>query len=182
MASLLQCRSAFGPQTTRFVKGPRPPQLRRMDKTIRLINRQVIATVFLGLALSGGEAGAQAFGSGPPGTPTGSSMSGARIVGQPKPSQGRRIPNAKVFGDRAEERAYGKDFDDSYIRPKVRTGIRSGRSNEETATQGQSNLDGVNSGAFARQGPTAIGRSAVTHGSSRGSHGGRARIVRPAAK
>ena len=143
------------------------------------MNKRAIAAVLMGLALSGGEAGAQAFGSGPPGTPTGSSMSGARIVGAPKPGHGRRIPNAKVFGDTAEERAYGKDYDDSYIRPKIRTGVRSGRTNEETATEGRAGLDPINSGAYARQGPSAIGRSAVTHGSSF-SRGGRARIVKPA--
>ena len=87
--------------------------------------------------------------------------------------------HARVFGDTAEERAYGKDYDDSYIRPKVRTGLRSGRTNEETATEGRAGLDPINSGAYARQGPSAIGRSAVTHGSSF-SRSGRARIVRPA--
>ena len=150
-----------------------------MDKKIGWMNRAAVAAAFLALTLSGGEAGAQAFGSGPPGTPTGRSMSGARIVGAPKPAHGRRIPNAKVFGDTAEERAYGKDYDDSYIRPKVRTGLRSGRTNEETATEGRAGLDPINSGAYARQGPSAIGRSTVTHGSSF-SRSGRARIVRPA--
>lgn len=147
-----------------------------MDQIITQTTRWATALVLAGLTLSGGQALAQAFGSGPAGTPTGSSMSGARIVGAPPPLRGNRVPNARVFGDTAEERAYGKDYDDSYIRPKVRTGLRSGASNEERATEGRSELNTINSGAFSRQGPSAIGRSAVTRGSYY-SRGGRARIV-----
>jgi hypothetical protein len=149
-----------------------------MDIGIRQMNRRAIAAVLMGLALSGGQAEAQAFGSGPPGTPTGSSMSGARIVGAPPPLRGNRVPNARVFGDTAEERAYGKDFDDSYIRPKIRTGVRRGISNEERATAGRSELNPINSGAYARQGPSAIGGSSITRGSTY-SRSGRARIVKP---
>lgn len=138
-----------------------------------------LAALLAGLTFSAGAAQAQAFGSGPPGTPTGSSMSGARIVGQPKVRSGNRVPNARVFGDTAEERAYGKDFDDSYIKPKVRKGIRSGKSNAERAAEGRSSLDPAAAGAYAVDGPTAIGRSAVTRNSTF-SRGGRARIVKPA--
>lgn len=118
----------------------------------------------------------QAFGPGPPGTPVGSSMSGLRIGPQKAPRL-RGIPNADPFGDEAEERAFGKDYDDSYLHPRIGNG-RGSVSNEERATEGRSDLNGVNAGAFATEGPAAIGGSAVTRPSLRG-RGGRARIVLP---
>ncbi|MEC5322881.1 hypothetical protein [Aurantimonas sp. A3-2-R12] len=42
--------------------------------------------------------------------------------------------------------------------------------NELRAMEGRSDLNSVNAGAFARGGPGAIGRSAVTRGRSPGSH------------
>ena len=149
-----------------------------MTARIRSIGLVALAGLLAGFVLPGNTAFAQAFGNGPPGTLPGSSMSGARIVGAPPRPRANRVPNARVFGDTAEERAFGRDVDDSYIRPKVRTGIRSGRSSEETATSGRSELNPINSGAYARQGPAAIGASSVTRGSSL-SRGGRARIVKP---
>ena len=142
------------------------------------MNKRTIAMILAGVILPAGDVQAQAFGPGPAGTPVGSSMAGARIVGAPRPARGNRIPNADVFGDEAEERAFGKDFDDSYIRPKIRRGTRPERTLDERATEGRSDLNPISSGAYARQGPSAIGRSAVTRGSSF-SRGGRARIVVP---
>ncbi|BDA86290.1 hypothetical protein Sa4125_38320 [Aureimonas sp. SA4125] len=142
------------------------------------MTRQMIAAAgLLALALGTGEAAAQAFEPGPPGTPTGTSMAGASIVGAPKLPRGNRIPNARVFGDTAEERAYGRDFDDSYITPEVPRGI--GRKTTNPARAGRSDIDPTSAGDFARGGPAAIGQSSVTRGSSfsRGSRGGRARIV-----
>lgn len=137
----------------------------------------ITAASLLALCFGGGDALAQAFEPGPPGTPTGSSMSGARIVGAPPLPRGNRIPNARVFGDTAEERAYGRDFDDSYITPPVPRGI--GKAPANAARAGRSDIDPARAGDFARSGPAAIGRSPVTRGSSfsLGSRGGRARIV-----
>ncbi|HDZ75634.1 MAG TPA: hypothetical protein ENH55_23280 [Aurantimonas coralicida] len=114
---------------------------------------------------------AQAFDPGPMGDVPGRSMSGLPIVGAPRPSAGPRIPGARVFGDTAEERAYGRDFDDSYLRPVVpRFGRGADVPSELRAMEGRSDLNSVNAGAFARGGPAAIGRSAVTRGRSPGSH------------
>jgi hypothetical protein len=141
----------------------------------------ITAASLLVLCLVGGEALAQAFEPGPPGTPTGSSMAGARIVGAPPLPRGSRIPSARVFGDTAEERAYGRDFDDSYITPTVPRGIGRPTTNAARARAGRSDIDPARAGDFARGGPTAIGQSPVTRGSSfsLGSRGGRARIVPP---
>lgn len=118
----------------------------------------------------------QPFEPGPAGTPVGSSMSGLRIGPHKAPRQ-HGIPNADPFGDEAEERAFGRDYDDSYLRPRIgRAG--DAVSNEERATEGRSDLNEVNAGAFARDGQTAIGQSQVTRPSLRG-RGGRARIVLP---
>jgi len=101
----------------------------------------------------------------------GRSMSGLPIVGALPPPAGPRIPGARVFGDTVEERAYGRDFDDSYLRPVVpRFGRGANVPNELRAMEGRSDLNSVNAGAFARGGPSAIGRSAVTRGRSPGSH------------
>lgn len=114
---------------------------------------------------------AQPFDPGPMGDVPGMSMSDLPIVGTPPPPAGPRIPGAKVFGDTVEERAYGRDFDDSYLRPVVpRLGRGANVPNELRAMEGRSDLNSVNAGAFARSGPTAIGRSAVTRGRSPGSH------------
>ncbi|HEY9055742.1 MAG TPA: hypothetical protein VIN77_01190 [Aurantimonas sp.] len=127
---------------------------------------------FLALLLAGAPAPvfAQAFDPGPMADVPGMSMSGARIVGAPPPA-GPRIPGAKVFGDTIEERAYGRDYDDSYLRPIVpRFGQGADVPIELRAMEGRSDLNSLNAGAFARGGPSAIGRSAVTRGSSSGSH------------
>ncbi|KQT47479.1 hypothetical protein ASG43_10260 [Aureimonas sp. Leaf454] len=127
---------------------------------------------FAALAATALPASAQAFGPGPAGIPVGSSMAGARIGGAPPPQNNRRIPNADVFGDEAEERAFGRDYDDSYLRPKVGTFPRDGVT-ERRAIEGRSSLNGLGAGVFAREGPSAIGGSAVTRPSSKG----RAKIV-----
>ncbi len=114
---------------------------------------------------------AQAFDPGPPAAVPGMSMSGLPIVSVPTPPAGPRIPGANVFGDTVEERAYGRDFDDSYLRPVVpRFGRGTNGPNELRAMEGRSDLNSVNAGAFARSGPTAVGRSAVTRGRTPGSH------------
>ena len=143
-------------------------------------NTLAAAALLMGL-LSGGPALAQAFGPGPAGTPVGSSMSGLRI-GPQKARRPHGIPNADPFGDEAEERAFGRDYDDSYLRPRIGRS-RDPVSNEERATEGRSDLNDVNAGAFATEGPDAIGASPVTRPSLRGgSRGGRARIVLPPGK
>lgn len=134
------------------------------------------ATLLLLLGGGGGLAFAQAFGPGPAGTPVGSSMSGLRI-GPQKAQRPHGVPNADPFGDEAEERAFGRDYDDSYLRPRI-GGSRDPVSNEERATEGRSDLNGVNAGAFATEGPNAVGASPVTR-PSLGGRGGRARIVLP---
>ncbi|MBB4003315.1 hypothetical protein [Aurantimonas endophytica] len=113
---------------------------------------------------------AQAFDPGPMGSVPGSSVSGMRIDGAPRPAAGPRVPGADVFGDTVEERVYGKDFDDSYLRPVVPRGSSEANrdSIERRATEGRSDLNDINAGDFARSGPNAIGGSAVTHGRSNG--------------
>lgn len=140
-----------------------------------------IVMLFASLPLAGAEAFAQPYGAGPAGSIPGSSMAG-RVRGVPRPDSGVRIPNADVFGDEFEERAFGRDVDDSYLRPKVGNRNQRSRSIEERATDGRSELGTINSGAFARQGPGAIGGSSVTRGANSGrvphlGRGGRARIV-----
>lgn len=138
---------------------------------------RTLAALLAGLSVWGTDVMAQPYDPGPAGTIPGSSMAG-KVRGAPQPGGSRAIPNADVFGDEFEERAFGRDYDDSYLRPRVRQGIRSGRSNEERATEGRSGLGTINAGEFARQGPRAIGRSSVTR-SGGFSRGGRARIVVP---
>ncbi|WP_102960144.1 hypothetical protein [Mangrovicella endophytica] len=126
-------------------------------------------------ALSAAPSQAQPFDPGPAGTPVGSSMSGARIAPVPH-RRTRGIPNADVFGDTVEERTYGRDYDNSYLTPRIpNVGRDRDVPSELRATEGRSDLNAVNAGAFARGGPTAIGRSSVTRGSAFG--GPRAVIV-----
>src|SRR3954469_13819101 len=108
-----------------------------------IMDRQKIPAGLLALALTlgVGDAAAQAFGAGTPGTPVGSSMAGAPIAGAPILPRGHQIPDARVFGDNAEERAYGQDFDDSYITPEVPRGIGRAGSNAARARAGRSNID-----------------------------------------
>ncbi|GGE20585.1 hypothetical protein GCM10011390_44860 [Aureimonas endophytica] len=127
------------------------------------------------VCLLSAEAGAQPFDPGPPGIVPGSSMSGARIDGAPAVRRAPRVKGAEIFGDTAAERAYGREFDDSYLRPRVPREGRE-RSTESRATEGRSDLNSINAGEFATEGPNAIGASPVTRGSSFG-RGGRARIV-----
>jgi hypothetical protein len=118
---------------------------------------------------------AQPFDPGPTSSVPGSSMSGARIDGAPGTRAGPNIPGADIFGDTVEERFYGRDYDNSYLRPRVPRGAKE-RSNEAVATEGRPDLNPVNAGEFATDGPNAIGRSSVTRGQSF-SRGGRARIA-----
>lgn len=128
-----------------------------------------------------GAAQAQAFDPGPRGSVPGSSVSGMRINGAPTPNAGRRIRGADVFGDTVEERTYGRNYDDSYLKPRVPrpNGDETEASIEERAVEGRPDLNGISAGAYATQGPNAIGRSEITRGSSVGSH--RA-IIRRSAK
>ena len=129
-----------------------------------------------------GESLAQPFGPGPAGTIPGTSSAGQRIVGAPPPpSSGPRIPNAEVFGDTVLERRYGRDFDDSYLRPEVPQ-PQAGNSATEQAIQGRSGLGNPAADFYSRQGPSAIGRSGISRTESRGrrhpAEGGRAIIRR----
>ena len=105
-------------------------------------------------------AAAQPFEAGPPGTVVGSSMANAPLAGQ-RSLGTPRIPNAPVFGDTVEERAWGRDFDDSHLTPKVRR-AREAPPIALRAYEGRSTLDAARADAFARSGPTAIGGSSVT--------------------
>ena len=111
------------------------------------------------------EVSAQPLGPGPAGTLPGTSMADLPIIGAPRGVPG--IPGAKIFGDTNAERRFGKPFDDSYLRPKI---VRpdAGNSAARQAIEGRSDLNGVSADIFAREGPSAIGGSAVTRGQSRG--------------
>ncbi|RFC64171.1 hypothetical protein DYI37_07385 [Fulvimarina endophytica] len=115
---------------------------------------------------------AQPYGPGPAGDLPGTSMADLPIVGAPQRVPG--IPGARIFGDTNEERLYGKPFDDSYLTPKV---IRPdvGNSASRQAIEGRSALGGVAADLYAREGPAAIGGSAITRGQSQG------RVLRRAA-
>ena len=117
-----------------------------------------------------GAALAQAYDPGPMGDVPGSSASGMRIGGSPAAPAGPRIRGADVFGDTVTERAYGKNFDDSYLKPKVPRNRAPQPSTADRAVEGRPDLNGINAGSFARQGPNAAGRSEVTRGRSVGSH------------
>ncbi|NDW05124.1 hypothetical protein [Jiella pacifica] len=134
---------------------------------------------FLAMAvIAAAPATAQPFDPGPGISVPGSSMAGAKIGGAPqRPNVG--IKNAPVFGDTVEERYYGRDYDDSYLRPKIPNGASGAGETERRASEGNSRLDGINSGTFAREGPGAIGSSAVTRGRSSGSHRAIIRRDRP---
>ena len=137
--------------------------MRSQDRTLPLIALAVTAM----LAPS---AFAQPFDPGPGISVPGSSMSGARIGGAPPKLKTRKIPNAPIFGDTVEERAYGRDYDNSYLTPKIPTGRTSDRDSiERRAHQGDPGLDPGRAGSFARSGPGAIGSSEVTRDRSKGS-------------
>ncbi|HEX2017781.1 MAG TPA: hypothetical protein VGO17_02470 [Aurantimonas sp.] len=128
-----------------------------------MIHTALLAALFLPSA-----ALAQAFDPGPIGGVPGGSVSGMRIDGAPRPATGPRVPGADVFGDTVEERAYGKNYDDSDLRPVVPRNGQEGGAIERRATEGRSDLNDINAGDFARSGPNAIGDSAVTRGRSHG--------------
>jgi hypothetical protein len=130
----------------------------------------MIRLALLAALLLPGAALAQAYDPGPMGDVPGSSASGMRIGGSPAAPTGPRIRGADVFGDTVTERAYGKNFDDSYLKPKVPRSRGAQPSTAERAVEGRSDLNGISAGSFARQGPGAVGRSAVTRGRSVGSH------------
>ena len=131
----------------------------------------MIRSVLLAVLLLPGGALAQAFDPGPMGDVPGTSASGARIGGAPSRPAGPRIRGADVFGDTVPERAYGRNFDNSYLKPKIpRTDAADQPSAAERAVEGRSDLNGISAESFARQGPNAAGSSAVTRrslGSSR---------------
>ncbi|MCQ8783188.1 hypothetical protein [Mangrovibrevibacter kandeliae] len=112
---------------------------------------------------------AQAFDPGPPGTVVGSSMAGKRI-GPYTPRTQPRIKGARVFGDTVEERAYGRDYDDSYLTPEIPVFRSQSDRDALRASQGRSRLDDASAGAYARSGPSAIGGSAITRPGSQRSH------------
>ncbi|MBC6716812.1 hypothetical protein H9Q09_11405 [Aurantimonas sp. DM33-3] len=130
----------------------------------------MIRFALLAALLLPGAALAQAYDPGPMGDVPGSSASGMRIGGSPAAPAGPRIRGADVFGDTVTERAYGKNFDDSYLKPKGPRSRAAQPSTAERAVEGRSDLNGINAGSFARQGPGAVGRSEVTRGRSAGSH------------
>lgn len=104
---------------------------------------------------------AQPYEPGPLGRVPGSSVSGMRIDGAPRVRRNVDIPRAKVFGDTVEERAYGREYDDSYLRPKI-VQPRAAPPVELRATEGRSDLNTINSGVFSRSDPGVISRSGVT--------------------
>ncbi|WP_019998057.1 hypothetical protein [Aureimonas ureilytica] len=117
----------------------------------------------LGLALLGsGAARAQPFDPGPPGTPVGSSMSGAVIPGAPRVRTPLAIPNAPVFGDTVEERQYGRDYDNSYLKPRIPRPDADGTSTRLRAREGDPAIGPDRAGDFARSDGSVINKSGVT--------------------
>lgn len=133
-----------------------------------------IAFAALLAAASAGPARSQAFDPGPPGTAVGSSMSGARIGGHRPVRTPFAVPNAPVFGDTVEERAYGRDYDDSTLRPRVPRPDADGASTRLRAREGSSVIRPDTAGDFARSDPGVLNRSGVTRPIAAP---GRARIV-----
>lgn len=118
---------------------------------------------------------AQPFDPGPPGISVGQSMSGAPIGGYKAPPRPLSIPNAPVFGDTVEERAYGRDYDNSYLKPRVRRPDADGTESRLRAAQGRSTIEPDTAGDFARSDGSVINQSGVTRPISPPR---RARIVR----
>ncbi|WP_156417985.1 hypothetical protein [Aureimonas sp. AU4] len=118
--------------------------------------------LLLALGLLATPALAQPYGFGPPGTPAGSSMSGARIGNYRSPRASVAIPDAPVFGDTPVERAYGRDVDDSFLRPRVPRPDADGTSTRLRAAEGRSTLQPDTAGDFARSDPSVLNRSGVT--------------------
>lgn len=136
------------------------------------------STIGAALLMIAPPASAQPFGPGPAGTVIGSSMTDAPIAGAPRVGGGR-IPGARLFGDTAEERAVGRPYDDGRRNLRVPRPDPEGAPIELRAVEGRPTLDPLNSGVFARSGPTAIGASPVTRPSlGARSPGGRAPIRR----
>ncbi|MFD2238401.1 hypothetical protein [Aureimonas populi] len=125
-----------------------------------MTRKWAIAGALALLAAGGSHAWAQPFESGPPGTVVGTSQSGARVGGAVRLNT-PRVPNARVFGDTVEERAWGRDYDDSHLRPRVPRATAD-TPIELRAREGSSRLDSGRAGSFAREGPRAIGGSSVT--------------------
>jgi len=100
-----------------------------------------------------------------------------RIGGVPRVPRRVDIPAARVYGDTVEERAYGRQYDDSYLRPKI-VAPQAAPSIELRATEGRSDLNTINSGAFSRSDPGTLSGSGVTRPQLRSRQiPGRARIV-----
>ena len=137
--------------------------------TIRRLAALALAPLLAGPAL------AQPFDPGPQGAVVGQSMSGAPIGGYRAPSRPLSIPNAPVFGDTVEERTYGRDYDNSYLRPRVRQPDADGTSSRLRAAQGRSSIGPDTAGDFARSDGSVINQSGVTRPISPPR---RARIVR----
>lgn len=139
--------------------------------TIRHFAALAVATWLMPMAT----AIAQPFDPGPPGTSVGQSMSGAPIGGYRPLSRPLSIPNAPVFGDTVEERAYGRDYDNSYLRPRVVRPDADGNSTRLRAAEGRSSIGPDTAGDFARSDGSVINKSGVTRPISPPR---RARIVR----
>lgn len=105
---------------------------------------------------------AQPFDPGPMGTPVGSSMSGAPIAGHQRERPPLAIGNAPVFGDTVEERTYGRDYDNSYLRPRVAKPDADGASTRLRAAEGRSTIEPDTAGDFARSDGSVINKSGVT--------------------
>ena len=152
--------------------------LTRLGITACALRRALALGPAVALVLMANTAQAQIFAPGPGYSVPGSSVSGMRIDGAPPKIHGNvPIKGADIDGDTVEERAYGRNYDDSYLRPAIPSGRVSRQpSTEERATEGRADLNGINAGQFARQGPNAIGSSQVTRGS--GPSSGRAIIRR----
>ena len=155
-----------------------PAAFARLGITACALHGTIAGAPAIALILLANAAQAQIFAPGPGSSVPGSSVSGMRIDGAPPKLHGNvRIKGADIGGDTVEERAYGRNYDDSYLRPTIPSGRVSRRpSTEERATEGRADLNGINAGRFARQGPNAIGSSQVTRGS--GPSSGRAIIRR----
>ncbi|WP_182086888.1 hypothetical protein [Aureimonas sp. ME7] len=125
-------------------------------------NALLLTAIVIAPCLGTQTAGAQAFDPGPRAAVPGGSIAIAPIGGYRRPAAPLAIPNAPVFGDTVEERRYGRDYDDSYRRPRVVKPDVDGSSTRLRAAQGRSTIEPDTAGDFARSDGSVINRSGVT--------------------
>lgn len=119
-------------------------------------------SLLLGLSLIATPSLAQPYGFGPPGLPAGTSFSGAQIGNYRSPRAPLAVPDAPVFGDTPVERAFGRDVDDSFTRPRVPRPDADGAQTRLRAAEGRSTIRPDTAGDFARSDPSVLNQSGAT--------------------